>query len=118
MVDRLESLRLDTHDLIRRLPGQRSPALADPTGRSMFFKGVQSAHSKRCANNGKEVVTMPWDEGISGTHLQIAASDHPRIGVLAGPGTGKTALGLMRRVARLLEGGIPGGRILLLSFTR
>ncbi len=61
---------------------------------------------------------MSWDDGISGPHRDIAASDVPRIGVVAGPGTGKTQFGLMRRVVRLLEQGVPGDRILLLSFTR
>ena len=61
---------------------------------------------------------MTWDAGISDPHRSIAASTRSRIGVLAGPGTGKTGFGLMRRVARLLEEGTRGDRILLLSFTR
>jgi len=61
---------------------------------------------------------MTWDEGINGVHRQIAMSESRRIGILAGPGTGKTSYGLMRRVVRLLEEGVPGHRILLLSFTR
>lgn len=61
---------------------------------------------------------MQWDEGISPPHLDIAASNASRIGVLAGPGTGKTNYGLMRRVARLLSEGVNGHRILLISFTR
>ncbi len=61
---------------------------------------------------------MSWDDGITGPHRDIAASDAPRIGVVAGPGTGKTQFGLMRRVVRLLGQGVPGDRILLLSFTR
>jgi DNA helicase-2/ATP-dependent DNA helicase PcrA len=61
---------------------------------------------------------MSWNEGLDGVHLEIAQSDSSRIGVLAGPGTGKTTRGLMRRVARLLAEGVPGERILLLSFTR
>jgi len=61
---------------------------------------------------------MVWDDGIAGTHREIAGSTHRRIGVLAGPGTGKTSFGLMRRVVRLLEEGVSGERILLLSFTR
>lgn len=61
---------------------------------------------------------MQWNDGLSGTHLEIAASDSNRIGILAGPGTGKTGFGLMRRVARLLASGVPGERILLISFTR
>jgi hypothetical protein len=61
---------------------------------------------------------MTWSEDLSGPHLRIAASDSSRIGVLAGPGTGKTSYGLMRRVARLLEEGVPPDEILLISFTR
>lgn len=61
---------------------------------------------------------MSWDDGITGVHRDIAGSVAPRIGVLAGPGTGKTKYGLMRRVVRLLEEGVPPYRILLISFTR
>ncbi len=61
---------------------------------------------------------MPWNNGIDGVFLDIAASESRRIGILAGPGTGKTSFGLMRRVVRLLESGVPGKKILLLSFTR
>ena len=61
---------------------------------------------------------MAWDDGLGGPHLKIATSNEARIGVLAGPGTGKTKYGLMRRVARLLSEGVPGNRILLVSFTR
>lgn len=61
---------------------------------------------------------MAWDDNISGPHLAIAGSTAVRVGVLAGPGTGKTSYGLMRRVARLLEEGVSPDRILLVSFTR
>ena len=61
---------------------------------------------------------MGWDDGLKDPHLKIATSNEARIGVLAGPGTGKTKYGLMRRVARLLSEGVPPNRILLLSFTR
>ncbi|MCL4508639.1 MAG: ATP-dependent helicase [Chloroflexi bacterium] len=61
---------------------------------------------------------MIWDDGIAGPHRAFAGSTERRIGVLAGPGTGKTSYGLMRRVVRLLSEGVPGERILLLSFTR
>ncbi len=61
---------------------------------------------------------MSWSDGLDGPHLQIAASKSQRIGVLAGPGTGKTSFGLMRRVARLIEQGVPADKILLISFTR
>lgn len=61
---------------------------------------------------------MKWDDGIEGPHKAIAGSSSTRLGVLAGPGTGKTTYGLMRRVVRLLEEGVEGHRILLISFTR
>lgn len=61
---------------------------------------------------------MIWDDGLAGPHRAIAASTQGRIGILAGPGTGKTSYGLMRRVVRLLDEKVPGKRILLLSFTR
>jgi DNA helicase II / ATP-dependent DNA helicase PcrA len=59
-----------------------------------------------------------WDDGIEEPHRDIAASTRARIGILAGPGTGKTSFGLMRRVVRLLDEGVLGTRILLISFTR
>lgn len=62
---------------------------------------------------------MAWDEGLTGVHREIAESDAKRIGVLAGPGTGKTTYGLLRRVSRLLEtGACEHSEILLLTFTR
>jgi len=61
---------------------------------------------------------MSWDDGLSGAHLAIAGSESLRIGVLAGPGTGKTSYGLMRRLTRLLTEGADPRRVLLLSFTR
>ena len=32
---------------------------------------------------------MAWNDGLDGAYLEIAASDHPRIGILAGAGTDK-----------------------------
>lgn len=61
---------------------------------------------------------MPWYEGLPEPHREIAGSSARHIAVLAGPGTGKTSFGLMRRVMRLLQEGVPGERILLISFTR
>lgn len=62
---------------------------------------------------------MAWDDALTGVHYEIAASDARRIGVLAGPGTGKTTYGLLRRVARLIETGVcKPSEILLLTFTR
>ena len=58
-----------------------------------------------------------WDAELSGPALEIAASDHSPIRVLAGPGTGKT-FALMRRVARLIETGAALDRLLVCTFTR
>jgi superfamily I DNA/RNA helicase len=60
---------------------------------------------------------MPWNQGLEGPSLQIAACDHSPLRVRAGPGTGKTFT-LMRRVARLLENGLDPRRILVCTFTR
>jgi DNA helicase II / ATP-dependent DNA helicase PcrA len=63
---------------------------------------------------------MPWNEGLaagSPAHA-IATSEHTRIRVLAGPGTGKS-FAMKRRVARLLERDeVPPGDILAVTFTR
>ena len=45
---------------------------------------------------------MPWNTGLQGTPLNIAAYPGTQLRVLVGPGTGKT-FALMRRVARLLD---------------
>lgn len=58
-----------------------------------------------------------WDDGLVGPARNIAGLDHTPIRVLAGPGTGKT-FALMRRVARLLQGGAIANRILVCTFTR
>jgi superfamily I DNA/RNA helicase len=60
---------------------------------------------------------MPWNTGLQGTHLNIAAYVGTPLRVVAGPGTGKT-FALMRRVARLLETGVQPNRILAVTFTR
>jgi superfamily I DNA/RNA helicase len=60
---------------------------------------------------------MPWNDGIEGNVLEIAASNQSPLRVMAGPGTGKT-FALMRKVARLLEQGVEPSRILLITFTR
>ena len=60
---------------------------------------------------------MAWDDGITGTHRDIAANPARVIHVLAGPGTGKT-FAMMRRIARLLQDRVTPGRILAVSFTR
>ena len=60
---------------------------------------------------------MPWNAGLQGTHLNIAAYGGTPLRVVAGPGTGKT-FALMRRVARVLEQGAQPDRILAVTFTR
>jgi DNA helicase II / ATP-dependent DNA helicase PcrA len=60
---------------------------------------------------------MPWNSGLQGTPLNIAAYTGNQLRVVAGPGTGKT-FALMRRVARLLEQNTPPSRILAVTFTR
>lgn len=58
-----------------------------------------------------------WNVDLKGIHKEVAADSAPLVHVLAGPGTGKT-FAMIRRVARLLEEGIPPERILVVSFTR
>ena len=60
---------------------------------------------------------MAWDDGLEGPAYDIAASNDSLLRVVAGPGTGKT-FALKRRVARLLELGMPPDQILLVTFTR
>lgn len=60
---------------------------------------------------------MSWNDGLTGPHLEVAQYPGSPLRVIAGPGTGKT-YGLMRRVARLLEGGGDPARLLTVSFTR
>ncbi len=61
---------------------------------------------------------MAWNDGITGAHLNIAGSQKKTIGALAGPGTGKTTYGLLRRIQRLLEEKIDPKTILFLTFSR
>jgi len=58
-----------------------------------------------------------WDANLKGVHKDVAADTTQYLHVLAGPGTGKT-FAMMRRVARLLEEGVPSERILAVTFTR
>jgi superfamily I DNA/RNA helicase len=60
---------------------------------------------------------MPWNDGLEGPALDFAAAEAPAVRALAGPGTGKT-FALLRRAARLLEEGVEGGRILVMTFAR
>ena len=60
---------------------------------------------------------MPWNDGLIGAALNIAAVDTRLLRVLAGPGTGKT-FAMKRRVTRLLEVNVNARRILAVTFTR
>ena len=60
---------------------------------------------------------MSWDEGLTGSALDIANTDEKRLRVRAGPGTGKS-FALKRRVMRMLEQGQDPTRILAVTFTR
>lgn len=62
-------------------------------------------------------VAFKWDHDLAGPAKRIAELDHTPMRVMAGPGTGKT-FALMRRVARLLQDGVPADRILVCTFTR
>ena len=58
-----------------------------------------------------------WNDGLDGPARNFAASEERILRALAGPGTGKT-FALIRRVARLLEEGVPPERILVVTFAR
>src|ERR1017187_7407911 len=60
---------------------------------------------------------MPWNDGLTGTALQIASTLETPLRVMAGPGTGKS-FAMKRRIARLLEEGADPVRILAVTFTR
>jgi superfamily I DNA/RNA helicase len=60
---------------------------------------------------------MSWDDGLTGTARNIAATSDNPLRVMAGPGTGKS-FAMKRRVARLLESGQDPRRVLAVTFTR
>jgi DNA helicase II / ATP-dependent DNA helicase PcrA len=63
---------------------------------------------------------MPWDDNmpVGSPAYRVAASVHPRIRVLAGPGTGKS-FAMKRRVARILEKErVDPVAVLAVTFTR
>jgi superfamily I DNA/RNA helicase len=60
---------------------------------------------------------MPWNDGLTGTALQIASTPDSPLRVMAGPGTGKS-FAMKRRIARLLEEQAEPNRILAVTFTR
>ena len=60
---------------------------------------------------------MNWDDGLTGTVRNIAATNKSPLRVMAGPGTGKS-FAMKRRVARLLQTGQDPNRVLAVTFTR
>ena len=60
---------------------------------------------------------MNWDDGLTGTARNIAATNKSPLRVMAGPGTGKS-FAMKRRVARLLQTGQDPSRVLAVTFTR
>lgn len=60
---------------------------------------------------------VPWNDGLLGPALEIAAETQSPLRVMAGPGTGKT-YSMMRRVARLLQEGVDPSRVMVCTFTR
>lgn len=60
---------------------------------------------------------MPWNDGLTGIALNIAATTRSPLRVMAGPGTGKS-FAMNRRIARLLEAGGDARRMLAVTFTR
>src|SRR3954452_4001565 len=61
---------------------------------------------------------MRWDDNLDrqSPAYGIASAAERFVRVVAGPGTGKS-FALKRRVARLLEEGLPPGRLLPVTFT-
>lgn len=64
-------------------------------------------------------IRVAWNDNLSANSAAyaIAASENPRVRVVAGPGTGKS-FAMKRRVARLLEQGTAAAEILPVTFTR
>ena len=60
---------------------------------------------------------MAWDDNLEGPAFLFAASEAARLRALAGPGTGKTTA-LLRRIARVLEGGAQPREIFVVTFAR
>ena len=62
---------------------------------------------------------MTWSQGLEegSPAFEIAASENPKVRVVAGPGAGKS-FAMKRRVARLLEAGVDPKSILPVTFTR
>ena len=60
---------------------------------------------------------MVWNEGLTGSALDIAQTTSKRLRVMAGPGTGKS-YALRHRIERLIERGQDPSRIWAVTFTR
>ncbi|NGZ08178.1 MAG: ATP-dependent helicase [Nitrospira sp. LK70] len=60
---------------------------------------------------------MGWNDALTGTAFNIAATNESPLRVMAGPGTGKS-FAIKRRIARLLEEGADPSLILAVTFTR
>ena len=58
-----------------------------------------------------------WAAGLDGAQLSAVEHDGPALIIVAGAGTGKTRT-LVARVARVVEGGVPPDRVLLVTFSR
>jgi DNA helicase-2/ATP-dependent DNA helicase PcrA len=69
------------------------------------------------ASHDRGGLPSSWARGLNPAQLEAVSIDAGPALVVAGAGTGKT-LTLACRVARLIESGVPPGRILLLTFTR
>ena len=96
-------------------PGQGSRSLPPPPGQGEGERRHIELRYPFSGGRGNGV--MPWNDGLDGAALHIAASDASPLRVRAGPGTGKTFT-LMRRIARFLERGTAPERILVCTFTR
>ncbi len=62
---------------------------------------------------------MSWDDGLEAGSpaYNLASSNENVIRSLAGPGSGKS-FAIKRRIAKMIEGGIPPEKILAITFTR
>jgi DNA helicase II / ATP-dependent DNA helicase PcrA len=97
-------------------PWTRNVGTSSPASFSSITPPKASSNNSRGSAADKSS-SMAWDQGLTGTALQIAATGESPLRVMAGPGTGKS-FAMKRRVARLLEEGVKPRRILAVTFTR